>query len=105
MVVDNSSGSFDCAPITFERRQPVVALRSQWQKTAGASRIVWHGHSPVFRHPLRGNKAPARVPVPQRPVIPGFQPAPQVRGSEWHRQGVWKKTGEATRARNPTGTN
>jgi hypothetical protein len=28
MVVDNSSGSFDCAPITFARRQPVAALRS-----------------------------------------------------------------------------
>ena len=28
MVIDNSSGSFDCAPITFERRQAVVALRS-----------------------------------------------------------------------------
>ena len=29
MVVDNPSGSFDCAPIIFVRRQPVVALRSE----------------------------------------------------------------------------
>src|SRR5215472_12350502 len=28
MVVDKPSGSFDCAPIIFVRRQPVVALRS-----------------------------------------------------------------------------
>jgi len=44
MLIDNPSGSFDCAPIIFVRRQPVVALRQSCPEVPAEGMTQARGH-------------------------------------------------------------